>query len=87
MYEEEVHCRNRYLNGFGIFDTGILDLWPSDHKMDVMSKFEEGRQGILELLNGNGFGTFDPGNFDLDPVTIIKRVHLLPKADVWTRFE
>jgi len=26
MYEEEIHCRNCYLNGFGIFDPGDLDL-------------------------------------------------------------
>ena len=45
-------------------------------------------QGVLELLIGNSFGTFDPGDLDLypsDPQII--RVPLLPRSDVWTKFE
>ena len=40
-------------------------------------------KGVLELLIGNSFGTFDPS--DLDPK--INSVHLLPRTDVWTKFE
>ena len=49
---EEIHFRNCYLNGFGTFDPGDLDLWPNDSdinrgslppRMDVWIKFEEGR--------------------------------------------
>ena len=45
-------------------------------------------QGLLELLIGNAFGTFNPSDFDLwlsDPK--INRVPMLPRMDVWTRYE
>ena len=47
-------------------------------------------QGVLELLIGNGFGTFefDPGVLGLWPSDPkINRVSLLPRRDVWTKFE
>ena len=74
MYEEEVHFRNCYLNGFGIFDPG--DLWPSDPtinkvllllKMDVWTNLRKVGQGVLEFLIGNSVYTFDPGDLDLWP--------------------
>ena len=45
-------------------------------------------QGVVELLIGHRFCTFDPCDIDLwssDPK--INRVPLIPKMDVWTKFE
>ena len=44
--------------------------------------------GVLELLVGNGCGIFDPGDLDLWPSdTKFNKVPLLPRTDVWTKFE
>ena len=48
MYEEKNHFRNNYLNGFGRFDPGDLsdpkiNRVPLLSRMDVWTKFEEGR--------------------------------------------
>ena len=34
MYVEEIHFWNCYLNGFGPFEPGNIDLWPNDPKTD-----------------------------------------------------
>ena len=62
MYEEEIHFLNCYLNCFGTFDSGDLDLLPSDPKsigflcypgwMCVPSLRRVG-QGVLHLLIGD----------------------------------
>ena len=45
-------------------------------------------QGVIELMIWNGFGTFNPGDLDLWPRdSKIYRVPLLPRTDVWTKFE
>jgi len=97
MYEEEFHFRNCYLNSFVRFDPGDLDIWPSDPKIIEFlcypgwmcdPSLRKAGQGILQLLNGKGFDTFDSGDLDLWPnYASIKTVSLLPKMDVWTKFE
>ena len=66
------------------------DLWPSDpknnrvsllSKMDVWTKFEEGRARHSQVIEGNGFGTFDLGDLELWPSDpSINMVSLLPRT-------
>ena len=74
MYEEEIHFRNCYLNCFGRFDPGDLDLWSSVPiinrasllpRMDEWTKFEEWKSG--RVIDRKRLGTFDHGDLDLWP--------------------
>ena len=56
MYVEEINFRNSYLIGFGTFDPGDLDLWPSDPMINwvpLLPSLRKVGQGVLELLIGN----------------------------------
>ena len=69
------------------FDPSIngISLLP---KMDVWTKFEEGRPRCSRVIDLKRFDTFDHGDLDLRPSDPkIIRVLLLPRANVLTKFE
>ena len=90
MHEEEIHFQNCNLIGFGRFDPGDLDIWPSDPKinrvpllawMDVWTKFEEGRSRHSRVNEWKRYGTFDPNYLDLWPsdpkINRVPFIHIL----------